>query len=289
MATSTNGFFWDSVDHDRIYDAGSFENWLKRFFTSGVFNGELKTTQSDALVVTVSKGYCNIDGKVQMFTGDTQLTISPGNATYPRIDNIVVERNNLTRDISIKVVAGSATSSTASAPARIWSDTLKQLVVAQVTVPAGATSITQANIKDTRNTSLCGIVAGTVKEIDFTQMQAQFDAYYKQFTETTTQDFDTWSSEQRALYEQYESEMQTAFNEWFLNIQTTLSGDTAGNLQNQITEVDDQITEVDDRLTLLQYMTTHNDYFAPLLDDDGNTVVDDNGNAVMVDWQYVIK
>ena len=34
------GLFWNSVSSDRVYDADSFAEWLNKFFTTGVFNGE---------------------------------------------------------------------------------------------------------------------------------------------------------------------------------------------------------------------------------------------------------
>lgn len=271
ITTSTNGFFWDSIDHDRVYDAGSFENWLKKFFTSGVFTGDLQVTQSDALEVSVAPGYCNIDGKVQMFSSSTKLKISPGNATYPRIDNIVVERNNSDRDISLKVVKGTETSSTAAAPARAWNDTIKQLVLAQISVPAGATSITQVNIKDTRASELCGIVAGTVRELDFSQMQAQFDAYYKSFTASKESDYSRWSAAEKA-----------SFDTWFETIKNQLSTDVAGSLQNQL-------VEHEDRLALIEKMVIQNDISAPInLSESGDAVilVSDSGEAIVADWKY---
>ena len=194
----THGFFWNSVGKDRIYDADSFENWLKKFYTTGVFVDDLQVTVSDALKVSVSAGYCNVDGKVQMFSDATELAIATGNSTYPRIDNIVVERNDSDRDITLKVVQGTSTSTTAVAPTRTWTSAVKQLVLAQVSVPAGATSITAENITDTRaNKSLCGIVAGTVDQIDFEHVDDQFQA-------------------------------------WFANLKNQLDGNQASNLQNQI-------------------------------------------------------
>ena len=56
--------------------------------------------------------------------------------------------------------------------------------------------------------------------------------------------------------------------------------DVAGRLIN-ITN------EQGERLSLLEYMNIHNDFFAPLLDDDGNVILDDDDNAVMVDWKYM--
>ena len=33
-------------------------------------------------------------------------------------------------------------------------------------------------------------------------------------------------------------------------------------------------------------MAIHNDYLAPLRDDDGNMILDDDDNVIMVDWKY---
>lgn len=57
-----------------------------------------------------------------------------------------------------------------------------QLVVAQISVVHGAVKITQADITDTRtDTELCGVVAGTVQEMDFSQFSAQFDSYFENY------------------------------------------------------------------------------------------------------------
>ena len=48
------GFFWDSNNGDRKYNAASFEHWLKKFFTSGVFTGDLQVTANGNMSVNVS-------------------------------------------------------------------------------------------------------------------------------------------------------------------------------------------------------------------------------------------
>ena len=62
-------------------------------------------------------------------------------------------------------------------------------------------------------------------------------------------------------------------------MQDLLDEDVAGHLIN-IT------TDHEERLTLAEYMAIHNDYFAPLRDDDGNMILDDDDNVIMVDWKY---
>lgn len=206
------GLFWNSVDSDRLYDADSFAEWLRKFFTTGVFDGELQVTSAGGMDVSVSAGYANIDGKVRFFDSATKLTLATAGSTYPRIDTIVVERNDTDRKITIKAVTGTYSASpTATAPVR--ANNIYQIVLAQIYIAAGATSITQTAITDTRsNTDLCGIVTGTVKEMDYSQFAAQFNSYYDSFKAENKADFDTW----------------------FAAMKDQLTTDAAGNLQAEI-------------------------------------------------------
>lgn len=205
--------FYNSVDHDRTYDADSFSDWLKKFFTTGVFKDEMRVIASGGMGVQVSGGYTNIGGKVMQFDV-TPLTVGTADSRYYRIDSVVVERNDTLRDFSLKIVAGNTgTSSTVTGITPVRSGGVYQLVIAQIIVKPGATIITQADIADTRgNKNLCGIVAGTVEAMDFTQFNAQFDSYLAQF----------------------KSGRQADFDEWFAHIQDVLDDDTAGHLMNEI-------------------------------------------------------
>ena len=195
------GLFWNSVNSDRLYDADSFAEWLRKFFTTGVFEGELQVTSAGGMDVSVSSGYANIGGKVRFFDSATRLTLATAGATYPRIDTLVVERNDTDRQITIKAITGTYSANpTATAPVR--ANNIYQIVLAQIYVAAGATSITQAAITDTRkDTSLCGIVAATVKNPDFGQWYAQ---------------------------------NESQFSEWFAAMKGQLTTDAAGNLQTEI-------------------------------------------------------
>lgn len=204
------GLFWNSVDSDRLYDADSFAEWLRKFFTTGVFDGELQVTSAGGMDVSVSSGYANIDGKVRFFDSATKLTLATAGATYPRIDTIVVERNDTDRKITVKAITGTYSANpTATAPVR--ANNIYQIVLAQIYVAAGATSITQAAITDTRkDTSLCGIVAATIKNPDFGQWYAQNEAQ---------------------------------FSEWFNAMKGQLTTDAAGNLQTEIDAVKKSVSD----------------------------------------------
>ena len=207
MATNDYGFFFNSINGDRVYDADSFSIWLRKFFTSGVFEGELAVTAADGMTVEVGSGYANVDGKVRFFNSPQTIALSPANSTYPRIDTIAVERNDVNREITLKYITGQYSGNTPSPAERQWGNGVYQLVLAQIYVGAGATSISQANISDTRpDSSLCGYVVGTVEEIDLSQILAQ---------------------------------SQEQFAEWFDRMKDQLSEDAAGNLQLEIDSIND--------------------------------------------------
>lgn len=199
-----HGLFWNSQNGDRVYDANDFSEWLKKFYTTGVFNGDLAVTASGGMTVSVSSGYVNIEGKVKFFSTPTTLTLATASGTHGRIDTVVAECNYTDREIKLKVVTGTySVSPMATAPVRTAA--AYQLVLAEIDVPAGATEITQKNITDMRtDSSVCGLVTGTVSQIDFSTVKAQFDS-------------------------------------WFDDVKGTLDSDAAGNLKNQIDAANEKI------------------------------------------------
>ena len=226
------GYFFNSSSGDRTYNAESFEEWLKPFFISGVFNGELqvKAQTTPDMTVKVTAGHANLDGKAATWETDNTMQLAVSSGVYDRIDTIVLRRDNVNRTISIEVVTGTASGSPQpTAPTRN-ADTF-ELVLAEVYVGTGVTAITQANITDKRmDSTVCGYVAATVDQIDFDQIYEQ--------------------------YEQWQADTQDYFTAWFESIRGQLDEDAAGHLQN---EIDDLTADLDDLSTDLvadtQYYT----------------------------------
>ena len=177
------GYFFDSSSSDRTYSASSFEDWLKPFFTTGVFTGGLLVTAQSTpdMRVNVSAGFCNVEGKVGRFSATSQLTLSAAHGSYDRIDTIVIRRDDTNRTISLEVVTGVAAATPApTAPTR--TSTIYELVLAQIRVGTGVTEITGSVITDTRtNPNICGLVTATVTEMDFSQFTTQFNAWFAEF------------------------------------------------------------------------------------------------------------
>ena len=234
------GLFFNSINGDRTYDASSFENWLKKFFTSGVFTGDLQVLASSGMTVNVGTGYANVDGKVRIWNSITPITLEAANSTYPRIDTIVITRDNTNRQIILEAVTGQYSGDTPVPTAPVRNAEKYQMVLAQIYVGNSVTEITQANITDTRtDTDLCGIVTGTVQEMDFSQFVTQFEAFYNEFITSSEAEFDAWEAEQQVAFTTWMNGEKSDFDYWFANLQYVLDGDVAGHLQNEIDAIEE--------------------------------------------------
>ena len=228
------GYFFNSNNSDRKYNAESFEEWLKPFFNTGIFNGGLQVTAQSTpdMTVKVSAGYANINGKAAHWSDSNNLTLETASGVYSRIDTIVLRRDNTNRTISIEVVTGTASASP-SPTAPVRTSDIYELVLAQILVGVGVTEIKAVDITDKRtDTTVCGYVTATVEQMDFDQFKTQFDGWIADFEEDT----DDW----------YEGQTD-AFDDWFETIRGQLDEDAAGHLQN---EIDDLQAEVD---SIIQY------------------------------------
>lgn len=208
MGTYAN--FYNSDNGDRVYDADSFSEWLRPFFKTGVFNGELQVMASSGMEVIVDTGNAFIEGKLKKFDSQTTLTVEQASANSTRIDSVICRRNDTDRDFTLMIVKG-----TTVAPLPVRENGIYDIVLAHITVPASAVEIKQENITDTRmNADICGWVVSNVEEVDFSQVTAQWADYIANFEANELQ----------------------AFNEWFDTIKGQLSTDQAGSLQLQIDE-----------------------------------------------------
>ena len=164
-----NGFDFDAADV-AAYLAG---------LASGVFSGDedFPVTAAGGLKVTVGAGRGWVHPS--RFTGysitkreaDT-LTMPLADPSLPRIDRIAMRYDAGARAASLQVLQGTA-SSTPTAPAISRTELIYDLCLAEITRPAGSTSITTGQITDTRlDEALCGIVRDGVTGIPTDELLA---------------------------------------------------------------------------------------------------------------------
>lgn len=164
-----NGFDFDAADV-AAYLAG---------LTSGVFSGaeDFPVTAAGGLTVIVGAGRGWVHPS--RFTGysitkreaDT-LALPLADPSLPRIDRIVMRYDAGARAASLQVLQGTA-SSTPTAPAISRTELIYDLCLAEITRPAGSTSITTGQITDTRlDEALCGLVRDGVTGIPTDELLA---------------------------------------------------------------------------------------------------------------------
>lgn len=162
-----SGFF-NSSDGDRVYDATDFAAYFGNLVSNGVFYASatnLQATPGNGLAVSVAAGSAWINGYRYENTDDLNLPFTTANGSNPRIDRIVVRFSQVSRNIQLAVVDGTP-AATPAAPALTRTSDVYELGIADVLIPAAATSIATNNITDTRlNTSLCGLVNSLVTAV----------------------------------------------------------------------------------------------------------------------------
>lgn len=110
---------------------------------------------------------------------------------------------------------------------------------------------------------------------------ANFESYLAGLRANGEQELETIKTDYRREIDTFEDTQEKVFTTWFELVKGQLSGDIAGNLQNQI-------TVNRERLVLLEAMCLTNNFMAPLATDDETLTVitDDLGNAILADWKY---
>ena len=163
---------------------------------------------ASGLTVTVHAGKAWINGYYYYNTDDLTLTLPTPDGSKKRIDRIVVRWSLSDRKISAQVKSGTAATNPSAAVLQRDSD-VYELAIADVLVGVAATSITSASITDRRyDSTLCGVVTGTVQQID----TSAFDAQVQSFLDDSEAEFTTWLN----------------------GIKEVLDESTAGNLLNLI-------------------------------------------------------
>ncbi len=243
--TIYSGIF-NSVNGDRKYNAWWFAKYFATFIGNGVFpnpssNLQIAAYQNMKVVVKPGSGW--IDGYFIYSDGYHVLSLDVADGALKRIDRVVMRLNHLTRKIDLVVKKGTFASSPVAPTLQRDTDYV-ELALADVLINNGATQITQANITDQRlNKTVCGIVHGTVDQVDTTTIFNQYQEWFKEITGSVAGEVDAWQAVQKQ-----------EFMEWFESVKDILEGDVAGNLANRITLLDQKLS------THEANMIRHNNY-----------------------------
>lgn len=250
--------FFNSVSHDRTYKAEDWAEYFASFIGNGVFpvpSTGLQIVAGNGMNVTAKAGKAWINGYFYNNTNDLTVALDTADGQLNRIDRIVV-RWDLTNRIISTEVKSSQFSASPTAPALQRDADIYEIALADVYVGAGVTSITQGNITDQRlNTSLCGVVAAVVDQIDTTEFNAQLQAWFTEYQSLSAAEYNTLVSYMNSLklqgniqydaFEQHMADFETQaaadFSAWFESLQDVLDENTAAHLLSLITALTNRV------------------------------------------------
>ena len=128
--------------------------------------------------VTIGTGIAWINneefsGKVAAMKASESLDLGIADSVYPRIDVVAIQFSANANSTSIVVKQGTPSSNPVR-PAIVRTGSIYELFLCEVLRPAGATTISAANVTDLRlDSSVCGLMADSVTKIDTGAIEEQ--------------------------------------------------------------------------------------------------------------------
>lgn len=216
--------FFNSVNGDRRYKATEFAEYFSSFIGNGVFpnpSNNLQIIANNNMTVTLKAGRGWINGYFYINTNDLVLNIDPADGVLNRIDRIILRLDFAKREIRTIVKKGDLATNAVAKQIQRDADAF-ELALADITVNKGTISITQSIIIDLRlNKELCGIVKGTIDEIDTTSLYNQYNSKF----------------DGKII------DLEKEFKTWFKTMESQLDGNIALNLTSKITKIESSLGE----------------------------------------------
>lgn len=193
--------FYNSIDHDRVYDADQFGDMFSGLITDGIYStigDAFAVKPGGGMNITVGTGRCWFDKTWSVNTSVMPIEIKASDLLLPRIDAVIIEIDKRTsvRANSIKVLTGTPAVQPQK-PILTNTDEVHQYPLAYITIAQNQESVSATNIQTVIGQDPCPFVTGILESVDITP-----------------------------FWQQWESQFDT----WFQNLRTTLGEDAAGAL-----------------------------------------------------------
>ena len=217
--------------YDRAVNSSVLANMLNSLATTGILLKDINSfsvSAGDNMLVKVHAGSAIINGITCVEDTERTLSLQAADATYDRIDTVVLRLNTSidVRAIDLYVVKGTASASPV-APVLTRSGSVYELGLANVYIPANVVTITNERITDTRGDSLrCGYS----EPAGYTGLLSQINAFQAQLN--------VLKNEQNELQAQIEDEVKVDFYGWFTIQSLNSSGVNNFTLEKSFTAPD---------------------------------------------------
>lgn len=241
--------FYNSIKGDRKYNALEMSSIFDGIIVDGVYmsiGDALNVKSSGGMGITVGIGRAWFNHTWTLNDSLLPLTLANSDVLLNRIDAIVLEVNNNTdvRKNTIKILKGTPSSKPVK-PTMTEGELLNQHPLAYISIPAGATSISQSNIENAVGTSACPYVTGVLKGMDIDKLVAQWGAQWAEWLSSNTNAWKAFMSDNTNEWKSFMAKNKnewsalingntSEFETWFEHMKDQLSEDAAGNLQLQV-------------------------------------------------------
>lgn len=181
--------FYNSINHDRRYNALQMSSIFDGVITDGVYHSigdAFSVTPGTGMSVKVASGRAWFDHTWTLNDAIIVVELTAAHQVYDRIDAIILKVDSDKRTNSIVAKAGTASSSPVKPTM-----TEGEHPLAYVRVNHGATDIKAANIQFVVGTSECPFVAGVQNGVDIDALVAnwklEFDILFAQLEDQISQ------------------------------------------------------------------------------------------------------
>jgi hypothetical protein len=211
-------------EYDRVYKAEDWAWYFATFLASGVFpkpSDGLQVVAYSGMEVRVNMGYAFINGYAFRNPASKSVTLDMAEGAQNRIDRVVVRWDLVLRDIYIDVLKG-VPSAKPVATALTRDTEVWELALADIYVGKGVTKILTQNITDQRfNSAVCGIVKGTIEEIDASVLTKQFTDFFNTYSQAVLDEFsvykqnmETYLTQLAGIYDEYVTQTESLFSQY---------------------------------------------------------------------------
>ena len=172
-------------EYDRVYKAEDWAWYFATFIANGVFpkpSDGLQVIAYDKMEIKVNAGYAFINGYAFRNPVSMGITLSTAEGALNRIDRVIIRWDLTQRDMYLTVLKGTP-SAKPKAAALTRNTEIWELAIADIYVGKGVTKIQAKDITDQRfNSAVCGIVKGTIEEIDASVLTKQFNDFFATYS-----------------------------------------------------------------------------------------------------------
>ncbi len=209
--------FFNSLNGDRKYNAEKLSAFFEGLISNGVFEtvgNKLLVTAGEGMSINIDTGRAFINSHYIKNTAVLNLKLPAADVQFDKIVRIVIRCDTSTavRAVFFEIKEGAPAISPV-APGLTRNETVFEMALADVLIPANSESVNQGNISDLRmNTSLCGFVTGLVQQVDTTKLFLQWQDAYERYYNEATAEFNAYMASKKKAFDEWLSALTESLN-----------------------------------------------------------------------------